>query len=275
VTGASSGIGKAMVERLASQGCNVVMVALDDQMLRDAVADVTAKYPTVSFRSCGCNLGDSNSGYMDKIVKMTSDIDVTLIFNNAGFIIANFFAETELSRLQANLECNATCSMNIAHHFLRRLIVKKQRGFIGFTSSAGAYFPSPTGTVYSPSKAFLTNLACTIQCEVRDLGIDIGVVHPSPVKSNFYQSSKNSNMSNLEAAQKQAVGPEVIVDALFAAAGRLLVVDQGATCAAFRVVNKLLDFAFFMELSSRVAHIFNVDHKTLVSKSKLRAGLLE
>jgi len=273
VTGASSGIGKAIVERLASQGVNVVMVALDDQILRDAVADVSNRFPKISFRACGCNLGQPAGPYMDLIVKATADIEVTLVFNNAGFIVPGFFADTPLGKLHANVECNSTCAMNIAHHFLRRMIAAHRRGFFGFTSSAGAYFPSPTGTVYSPTKAFLTNLACTIQCEVRDLGIDVSVVHPSPVQSNFYATS--ANMSNLEAAKKQAVAPTVIVDALFAAAGRLLVVDQGATCAAFRIVNKVLDFAFFMELSSRIAHIFNVDHKTLVANSKLRAGLLE
>lgn len=54
VTGASSGIGRAIVEKLAGQGINVVMVALDDPLLNDSHKDLCQQYPKLKFIKLGC-----------------------------------------------------------------------------------------------------------------------------------------------------------------------------------------------------------------------------
>jgi len=269
VTGASSGIGKSLVERLATDGLNVVMVALDDSILADSFAELQKKYTKVSLRKVGVNLGGDEAAYMPAIVKATEDIDVTLIFNNAGFILPGFFAESAKERMIANYNCNATAAVYITHHFLRRMIKDKRRGLVTFTSSAGAYFPGPTAALYSSTKAFLTSFAISIAGELRDVGIDVVVVHPSPIQSNFYRGTADQ-LGSLKQAQKAAVSPFVIADAILSAAGRLVVWDQGSTCAAFRLTLKTFDFAFFNEVTSRLACYFNPDHKELVKKSELR-----
>jgi len=85
VTGGSSGIGRALVEKLAEQGLNVVLVALDDDLLRNFHQQIVAKYPQLQFRAVGCDLG--TDGYMDKIKEATDDIPVNLVFNNAGSLL--------------------------------------------------------------------------------------------------------------------------------------------------------------------------------------------
>lgn len=45
-----TGIGKAIVEKLCSQGINVVLVALDDDMLKNTFAEMESKYPKLQFR---------------------------------------------------------------------------------------------------------------------------------------------------------------------------------------------------------------------------------
>jgi hypothetical protein len=48
----------------------------------------------VNFRKVGVNLGKRESGYMQAIVDATKDIDVSLLFNNAGYIVTGFFDKT-------------------------------------------------------------------------------------------------------------------------------------------------------------------------------------
>ena len=61
VTGGSSGIGKAISVRLAKQGINVVIAALDDKLLADTTAELKKSYPKVQFRAVGVNFGTDGS----------------------------------------------------------------------------------------------------------------------------------------------------------------------------------------------------------------------
>ncbi len=87
----------------------------------------------------------------------------------------------------ANVECNATASFAIAHHFLHRMVTNKQKGCIVFTSSVAGFIPTPFAASYAATKAFVSQLACSLHIEVQSKGIDVCAVHPSPVASNFYE----------------------------------------------------------------------------------------
>jgi len=62
----------------------VVIVALDDPLLRDFHKRIQEEYPKQEFRAVGVDLGGDD--YMPKIVEATTDLDIALLFNNAGFI---------------------------------------------------------------------------------------------------------------------------------------------------------------------------------------------
>ncbi|EKF27634.1 hypothetical protein MOQ_008639 [Trypanosoma cruzi marinkellei] len=267
VTGASSGIGKAITEKLAQQQINVVLVALEEPALHSTFAELQKKYPKCSFRKVGVDLGGEGMRYMAPIIEATQDIDVALLFNNAGYLQTGLFTDTEVDRLRANLECNACCAIPITHHFLRKMLERQRRGLVAFTSSCAGYLPGPTATLYSPSKAFLTNFAVTIAAEVRHAGIHVVAMHPSPVNTNFFKH-KGPTLSTIEVSRKMVSPPSHVADQLFASAGRLTVWDQGTTTAAFRWLNKLFDFQFFMEVIVRIAKLSG-DHKKLVEASKI------
>jgi hypothetical protein len=69
VTGGSSGIGKAIVEKLCQQNINVIILAVDDEVLKNTAAELTAKYPNVEIISVGADL--SKTGYMELLEKKT------------------------------------------------------------------------------------------------------------------------------------------------------------------------------------------------------------
>lgn len=54
MTGASSGIGKAITTKLANQGINVVMVALDDDFMKKSLAELRSTFDKVQFLPVSC-----------------------------------------------------------------------------------------------------------------------------------------------------------------------------------------------------------------------------
>jgi len=104
------------------------------------------------------------------------------------------------------------------------MIKKKQKGLITFTSSSAGFIANPLSCMYSSTKCFLTTYAVSLAAEVKNFGIDVVVVHPSPIQSNFLSNS--GGMKVLESSGKVAVSPKVIADTLFASAGRCVVRDQ-------------------------------------------------
>ncbi|KAH8051130.1 3-oxo-behenoyl-CoA reductase [Aureococcus anophagefferens] len=161
VTGGSTGIGRAICEELAKQGLNVEFVAVG-----------------VSFAP--------GADYLEKIKAATADKDVQIVFNNAGFIVTGFFDTQPLGKHLVNMECNATAAVAITHHFAAAMMRKGLKGCIVFTSSASAYIPNPFAIIYGATKAFMSQFAASIAVELQCKGIDVCVIHPSPVASNFY-----------------------------------------------------------------------------------------
>ena len=92
--------------------------------------------------SRGCTFSPGVN-YIREIEEATKDIDVKIVFNNAGFIVTGFTDQTVLPKLLANVECNSTAAFVIAHHFLQKLVANKQTGCIVFTSSVAGFIPTP------------------------------------------------------------------------------------------------------------------------------------
>jgi short-subunit dehydrogenase len=96
---------------------------------------------------------------MDKILEATKDIEIPIVFNNAGFIVTGFIDQAPIGKLLANIECNATAGVNIAHHFVKKLVSSKKKGCIVFTSSVAGFIPTPFAAMYASTKAFVSQFA--------------------------------------------------------------------------------------------------------------------
>ena len=185
VTGASSGIGRALAARLASQGLSVVLVAIDEPLLDTAHKELSEEYPDVRFMRVGVNLGAP--GYLETIAAATEKIDVQCVFNNAGFIVAGFFHQTPLAKLAANVECNAVACVGITHLFLTRMTEKKLKGCVVFTSSAAAYMPGACAAMYAATKAFVSTFSRSSARELAPRGIRVNAVSPGTIMTDFHK----------------------------------------------------------------------------------------
>lgn len=241
VTGAGTGIGKSIAETMALQGLNVVLVSLPDKFLDETTATLQKVFPNQEFRKVAAKF-DHKTDYMPDIIKATKDIDVTVIFNNAGYIVTGFFDTTSLDSQLANMECNATAAVKVTHHFVCLMVQKKLKGCIMFTSSVAGFIPNPFACMYGATKAFVSQFAASLAIEVRANGIDVLSVHPSPVASNFYD--KVHKLDALEMARNAAVLPSAVPQKMLECVGRCHIGDMGAMATCVRVVVALVPYDF-------------------------------
>jgi short-subunit dehydrogenase len=189
--------------------------------------ELASAYPNLQFRSVGVNFAPGVK-YMDKIRSAIKDLDVRIVFANAGFMVTGFLDQVPIEKLMVNMECNATAGVQIAHYFVKDMIAKKQRGCIVFTSSIAAAIPTPFACLYASTKAFLSQFAACLHIECKPLGIDVCAIHPSPVASNFY-SGLDHKVDMIEAAAKSAVTPESVTSDILRSVGACAWRDLGGT----------------------------------------------
>jgi short-subunit dehydrogenase len=254
VTGGSSGLGRALAFKLASQGANVVIAALQDRFLEDTLRDLKAKYPNLEFRGVPVDLTDDRHSYYDAIAEATKDIPVNICYLNAGYLKLGPFGKTDLTVWTRNLECNVMSGVRLAHLFVSRMIERKQKGLICFTSSAAAMFPAPSQATYSAGKAFLQNFAQSIAVETHHYGIDTMVVLPGPMLTQFYTANVSGKVDQLDAFKfflAIAATPDSVADQVTRCAGNGSVIETGAFTVLTRIFVRFADWNSMLAVMKR------------------------
>jgi len=122
--------------------------------------------------------------------------------------------------------------------------------------------------MYGASKAFLTEFGTSVAAEVKSDDIDVLVVHPSPVDTNFYNTDTAHKSSSLGFFRKTATSPTTIARILFSDLGKYTVIrDQGYFAVGLHLLLKLVDINLLAWLSAKFAYTSS-EYKTLIAERK-------
>ncbi|EAL60869.1 hypothetical protein DDB_G0293034 [Dictyostelium discoideum AX4] len=247
VSGASSGIGRAVATKLAAQGLNVVLVALDDETLQGAFESLKKQFPKVEFRKVGVNLGraDHEYDYMPIIKAAIKDIDVQILINNAGYIQLSAFFRSTLEKQLVNLECNMMSHVKLTHYIVSNMVEKGLKGCVTFTSSQSAFFPAPSCSSYGGGKAFLQSFAASLAIECYNYGIDVISLQSGPIQTNFYDNQPKLSFFKFFHAISDT--PDSVADILIRSVGRLTWRDSSLFTIGSRLVTKIVDMNFLIQ----------------------------
>jgi len=103
--------------------------------------------------------------------------------------------------------------------------------------------------MYGSTKAFLTEFGASLAPELRGDGIDVLVVHPSPVNTSFYSGNKHG-LDSVKLFQSTATTPDLIASCFFRGVGRTVIYDQGYFCVVVRMLLKILDVTLFVDITN-------------------------
>jgi short-subunit dehydrogenase len=184
VTGASSGIGRALAVAAASDGYRVVMVARRGNRL-----DETAQTIRGAGGSCVGLAGDVTAREMpgrivDVALRTFGRIDV--VVNNAGGGAYGALLEQTDAAIEAQWQLNVAAPMRIARAAMPSL--EATHGQLVFVGSGSARMPLPHYGAYAPAKAAIRAAAIQLRRELRPRGITVTYVDPGLVATEFHST---------------------------------------------------------------------------------------
>ncbi len=184
VTGASAGIGAALARELARQGRNLVLTARRGDRLDGLAAEL--RTTGVDVLSVPVDLADADAPrtIIGSTVAHFGGLDV--LVNNAGFGLPTLFSEAEPSDLRKQLMVNFVAPLLLAREATPHLVAR--HGTIINVGSAITYVANSGLGAYGATKAGLGYWNDAYRRELRHKGVNVCLVEPGPVKTEFFDA---------------------------------------------------------------------------------------
>jgi 3-oxoacyl-[acyl-carrier protein] reductase len=188
VTGASSGIGRAIAQALAASGARVVITGRDEARLKKAATElrVHAIHADVAVEA------DVARTYRE-VAEKFGDLDI--LVNNAGVGVFKGLVDLGRAEFEAVFATNVTGAMLMARE-AAKIFIARNRGNIVNIASTAALRGAPSGTAYYASKFALRGMTECWRAELRKHNIRVFLVNPSEVLTNFSRSAGLTQKEN-------------------------------------------------------------------------------
>lgn len=194
VTGASAGLGLEFCRQLASEGCNLVMVARRAEKLQKLAGELSQEFG-VEIESITADLSEPGAppAILDRLESL--NISVDFLINNAG---ASGCDLLEDRRWEDQQQFFQLMMLSVAH--LCHLIIPsmRTRGFgrvINVASVAGR-IPRVGGCNYGPSKAYLVALSEDLSVTLKGSGVNVCALCPGYTHTDFHETAGLQDMKS-------------------------------------------------------------------------------
>ncbi len=184
VTGASSGIGRALCLELAREHAKLVLAARDAARLEEVAAECRAKGAEALVVSTDVESEDACRNLIDRTLERFGGVDV-LVANAGRTMWARLDEMKDLSLFEELMRTNYFGAIYPTFHALPHL--KKSRGRIVVVSSVAGLTGVPERTGYSATKHALFGFFESLRIELQDTGVTVTMVAPDFVLSEIHR----------------------------------------------------------------------------------------
>ncbi len=186
ITGASSGIGKALAFEFARYGQNLLLVALPGTGLEDVARQVKEQFSLdVNFLCIDLTLPGSAADVLQWC--RIHAFKVSVLVNNAGFGNLELFEDSDPELLCNMMELNNRAVIMLTHLFLPELRKFKQSYLMNLGSLA-SFMPIPGKSVYAASKSFVYAFSHSLYLELKSTNIHVSCLCPGGTMTPKVQS---------------------------------------------------------------------------------------
>src|SRR5438128_5986411 len=183
ITGASTGIGKALAFEFAAGGFNVLLIARNRAALAEVAAECSDKYRVeTEVVLADLSRTDSIETLITSLASKPRHFEV--LVNNAGFGIHGDFASTDIQQNIQLLNVQLTAALRLMKAVLPGMTGRRS-GRILNVASVYSFSPVPFQSVYAACKAFLLSFSSAVHNELKGTGITVTVFCPGVTQTEF------------------------------------------------------------------------------------------
>ncbi len=195
VTGASSGIGKAFAELLASKGYALVVTARRADRLDALAADLRQKHG-VEVHTIVADLALPHAPQQIADELAARGLTIDLLVNNAGYGVPGSYVDVPWTKHEQFMQVLVTAVLDLTYRLLPGMIERGWGRIINVASVAGMV-PSPAGhTLYGASKAFVIRFSEALAAENGPKGVNTTAVCPGFTWSEFHDVTGTRDKMN-------------------------------------------------------------------------------
>ncbi|WP_440982355.1 SDR family oxidoreductase [Shinella sumterensis] len=183
VTGATSGIGKAIVPMLRARGLTVYAVGRNEAQLA-ALAAATGAIPIQA------DVRDTA-----QIAEALNGVEVDILVNNAGILSTRAaFQEIDPAEIDAMIDVNLKAPLHLTRIMLPGMVARR-RGHLIYIGSSGGQAPYPSMGAYGASKAGLSLFCDNLRCDLLGTSVRVSEIVPGRVQTDLYRTSIADNQA--------------------------------------------------------------------------------
>jgi short-subunit dehydrogenase len=182
ITGASSGIGKALAENFAEHGYDVILAARSVAKMEAQAAELQKRFGVTATVIASDLELPTGAAELHAEIKCRG-VTLSALANNAGYGTFGEFKDAALDTQLAMMQLNMTSVVALAKLFLPDLLATK--GKMLNTASTAAFQPGPYMAVYYATKAFVLSFSQALAAELAETGVTVTAFCPGPTASGF------------------------------------------------------------------------------------------
>lgn len=215
LTGASSGIGRALATQLLRAGARLLVVARRQERLDELARELAAAPGQIEILTGDITQGEVRQAAIDRAIAVFGGLD--LLINNAGRGAAGRFAEAPADRLRQVMEVNFFAPAELTRLALPLLKVGNRPIVVNIGSVLG-HRGIPGCAEYCASKFALQGLSESLRAEIASSGIDLLMVSPATTQTEFFEQAIDAPPAS--GPMTRGVPPEVVARRTVAAIRR-------------------------------------------------------
>jgi short-subunit dehydrogenase len=205
ITGAASGIGRALALELAARGCDLALADRDEAGLQAVAAEV-AKTGTRKITTHGVDVGEPSQIEAFARSAITAHANLNIVVNNAGVALMGMFNEVDQTQMEWLVNINFWGVVHGTRAFLPHLSRQREAHIVNLSSIFGIVAP-PGQTAYAAAKFAVRGFSESLRHELQMAAspVRLSVVHPGGVATNIARNSRTGTGMTDNARRAQSI----------------------------------------------------------------------